>query len=161
MGTAGRNSGRLPFAFGKACIFSLATLLAIALGGCTPSGPELGQVSGVVTLDGSPLPEAFVFFKHTNGGRIARAVTDEEGKYQLNFSLSNSGAIVGPNDVRISTKVEALRDDAGKMIPGTGKKELVPKKYNQDTELKVDVQRGKNELNFDLSSAGGKASSDT
>lgn len=138
----------------SARLIMFMTLAILFLPGCGNSGPELGQVEGVVTLDGAPLPEAIVFFKHQNGGRIARAVTDEAGHYELNFSLSNAGAIVGSNTVRISTYVEALRDDAGHLIPETGKQELVPKEYNRETDLMVDVEPGANVFNFDLTSSG-------
>lgn len=132
---------------------SLIVLSAVlCLSGCGDGGPELGQVTGLVTLNGEPLPEAMVFFKHESGGRIARAVTDEMGRYELNFNSSNAGAIVGSNTVRISTFVEALRDDAGRLVPGTGKEELVPKKYNKETDLTVDVEPGSNEFNFELQS---------
>ncbi len=150
--------GRSPFrAFGIDSIPSGIPLLRVVIvlsmvwiPGCGDDGPNVGRVQGVVTLGGKPLPEATVFFQHQDGGRIARAVTDESGRYVLNFSLSKAGAIVGPNSVRISTLVEPLRDDAGRLVPGTGKEEIVPKKYNRESELVVEVKSGKNELNFDL-----------
>lgn len=128
------------------------SLLAFAISGCGPSGPEVGKVSGVVTLDGKPLPEAFVFFRHADGGRISEAFTDESGKYTLNFSSDASGAMVGPNTVRISTFIEAVREDSGAIVKGTNKKELVPKRYNKESELTAEVKSGSNTFNFDLKS---------
>ena len=123
------------------CLAAVVGCMAlVAASGCGRSGPEIGRVSGLVTLDGQPLPEAFVFFKHAEGGRIARAITDEQAAYVLNFSNEAAGAIVGENTVRISTFVEVLRDDDGRLIKGTGKKELVPTKYNQQSELTADVR---------------------
>ncbi len=122
------------------------------ISGCGPSGPEVGKVSGVVTLDGKPLPEAFVFFRHADGGRISEALSDESGKYTLNFSSDASGAMVGPNTVRISTFVEAVREDSGAIVKGTNKKELVPKRYNKESELTAEVKSGSNTFSFDLKS---------
>ncbi len=136
------------------CWRRLSSVLLLAVVGCGSSGPEIGRVAGVVTLDGRPLPEAFVYFRHEGGGRNSQAVTDADGRYELNYSASEAGAIVGPNTVRITTFVDPNYDDAGKLIKGTGVKELVPRKYNRDSELKVEVKPGRNELDFKLLSSG-------
>jgi len=129
-------------------------MLVVAIAGCGRSGPEIGRVAGLVTLDGRPLPEAFVYFRHEGGGRNSQATTDEEGRYELNYSASEAGAIVGPNTVRITTFVAPNYDDSGKLIKGTGKKEVVPTKYNKQSELKVDVKPGANDLEFKLLTSG-------
>ena len=127
-------------------------VLAPSVVGCRRSGPEIGSVSGKVTLDGKPLPDAFVFFRHADGGRISEAFTDDSGKYTLNYSSDESGAMVGPNSVRISTFIEAVREDSGAIVKGTNKKELVPARYNKQTELSAEVKSGRNTINFDLKS---------
>ena len=130
----------------------MTVALIASLSGCGHSGPEIARVSGTVTLDGKPLPEAFVFFRHADGGRISEAFTDNSGRYTLNYSNDESGAMVGSNTVRISTFIEAVREDSGAIVKGTNKKELVPAKYNKQSELTVEVKSGKNTLDFDLKS---------
>ena len=130
----------------------MTVALIASLTGCGRSGPEIARVSGTVTLDGKPLPEAFVFFRHADGGRISEAFTDNSGRYTLNYSNDESGAMVGSNTVRISTFIEAVREDSGAIVKGTNKKELVPAKYNKQSELTVEVKSGKNTLDFDLKS---------
>ncbi len=124
-----------------------------AFAGCSGSGPQIGYVEGIVTLDGDPLPEAFVFFRHDDGGRNSQAVTDEQGRFELNYNASEAGAIVGSNTVRISTFVEPNFTDAGNLIPGTGKPELVPARYNKQSELKVEVEPRGNHFEFELVSS--------
>jgi hypothetical protein len=121
---------------------------------CSRSGPEVGRVEGVVTLDGAPLPEAIVYFRHEDGGRNAQAMTDQDGRFILNFNSSEAGAIVGVNTVRITTFVESNFDDAGRLIPGTGKPELVPERYNRQSDVKVTVEPGDNQFEFDVQTAG-------
>jgi hypothetical protein len=69
-----------------------------AAAGCD-RGPTFGQVEGVVTLDGKPLPEAGVAFlpdgQQGNKGPISRAVTDSEGRYRLTRGQGQEGAVVG------------------------------------------------------------------
>lgn len=64
--------------------------------------PELAPVSGVVTLDGQPLPEAEILFQPTSG-RASTGVSDKNGNYTLLFNRNTNGAKIGPHDVSIIT----------------------------------------------------------
>lgn len=127
-------------------IVALSVILIgmVSLPGCGGGGntPELGEVEGVVTLDGKPLPEAQVDFIPA-AGRPSMAETDANGKYRLQYTADNEGAIVGPHTVKIHTAVDGRVDR---------QEELVPPRYHADTELKADVKAGSNEINFDLTS---------
>ena len=59
-------------------------VLSLALGGCGSGDdrPELGQVTGTITMDGTPLTGTVVVFSPDNG-RPSRGKTDAEGKYEL------------------------------------------------------------------------------
>lgn len=128
-------------------------LLACALGsaGCSGSRPddlpELGEVTGTVTLDGAPLSDATVSFQSDELGRMASGKTDAAGHYELILLNETKGAVVGSNKVFITTSHPG--EDG---VPGSAKKETLPKKYNKETELTKDVKSGKNEFNFDLQS---------
>ncbi len=128
-------------------IVSLTTLV-----GCGPGGPETADVSGTITLDGKPLQDAEVYFSPVEGGRTAVGRTDESGTYELHFTASKSGAMLGAHEVAISTFTEPSADDDGNSVPG--KPELVPKKYRSGGEsaLTVEVQSGSNTLDFELDS---------
>jgi hypothetical protein len=124
-----------------------SALLLVFFAGCggASDAPETGGVSGHVTLDGKPLPGAMIVFQ-PEGGRPSNGRTDDEGYYELTYSRSQSGAMVGKHTVRITTYVEA--DDEG----NGAVEEKVPAKYNAKSELTKDVAAGDQDIDFDLKS---------
>src|SRR4029453_18299896 len=86
-------------------------LAALALSGCGKSKLTVAPVSGTVTLDGAPLAAASVMFQPKDGGRPSFGVTNAQGHYILEYSMSELGAKVGPCTVRITT--ENRGDGAG------------------------------------------------
>ncbi len=65
----------------------------------------------MVTLDGKPVPNAFVVFTPKGAGRPSQTKTDTEGRFTLKFNASNDGALVGDHSVTVSTadiKLELL-----------------------------------------------------
>jgi hypothetical protein len=126
-------------------------LLAVGCGG----EEGLGRVTGVVKLDGKPLPDAAVEFNPAGGqGLTSYGKTDKSGSYYMMATRTDKGAAVGKNKVSITTY--DLVDNGGKIssIP-----EQVPTKYNKSTELEVDVRSGSNTFDFDLKTEGGKVNS--
>ena len=108
--------------------------------------PELGLVTGTVTLDDEPLVGAKVTFEPVNperpeGGRIAAsfARTDSSGVYSLNYLRDVKGAAVGKHKVMIQA-------------PGKGGRERLPTIYNADTALRENVDAGGNTIDFNLKS---------
>src|SRR5262245_12121182 len=124
----------------------LLVILCLALTafswGCG-SRNDLASVVGKVTLDGQPLPSAFVVFSPTAHGTTSYGRTDAAGNYVMMFTDNEKGAWIGENLVRIST---ADLDRGG----GAGPKERVPVVYNQETTLKTDVKQGANTVDFNL-----------
>lgn len=108
--------------------------------GCGSSDrPELGDVSGTVTLDGTPLSGVIILFK-PDEGRPASAVTDEDGYYELAYRHGVEGTKVGPNTISFEWPLE----QAGRPIPG---------KYTASkSELKETVEPGSNTFDFQLTS---------
>ena len=124
---------------------TLACLLSLTwIAGCG-GNPNLADVKGVVTLDGKPLPDAFLMFVPESSGATSFGKTDAAGTYHLMFSESQKGAFIGSNRVVIRTR-DVKSDNSGS-IP-----ELVPTAYNDETTLVADVQAGKNTFDFDLKS---------
>ena len=123
----------------------LGLLLTLPLMGCSDPGPASGQVEGVVTLDGQPLPNAELAF-YPQEGRASQGVTDESGHYRLMFTYDSPGCIPGNHEVMITTRRPESDVEGAAMLP-----ELVPKKYRKRGELKATVEPGANEINFDLS----------
>ncbi|QDT63531.1 transthyretin-like family protein [Calycomorphotria hydatis] len=114
--------------------------------------PTLGKVSGVVTLDGNPLPGASIVFSPEEG-RASSATTDENGQYLLRYTMDLNGALIGTHTVIITTAQEAYSDESGQGKNVKAKTELLPAKYHTNTELKADVEQGENKIDFPLTSS--------
>lgn len=124
----------------KLAWFLWLAALPLGVAGCSQGDrPELGRVGGVITLNGKPLSGAIVWFS-PDTGRAATATTEEDGAYELMYLHGVKGAKVGPNTVSISWP-----DGEPGPVP-------IPAKYGGNSELKVDVQPGKNTFDFALDS---------
>jgi len=113
----------------------LAVLLSI---GCS-DGVGLGSVQGQVTKDGQPQPKLWVRFAPAEGGRPAEAITDEQGRYELAYTGTQKGALVGRHQATILS---------GGELDGRGN-ELSPRK--EILRREVEVASGSNTIDFDLS----------
>ena len=121
--------------------------------------PDLGEVTGTVTLDGKPLSGVAVVFQ-PESGRPARGMTDAEGKYELTYIRETKGTKVGPNRVEIAPSEDGEAeesentDEESKPAAKASKsgKPTIPARYNVRSELKADVKAGKNTFDFKLES---------
>jgi hypothetical protein len=126
---------------------SAALVGLVLLAGCRPSG---SSVSGKVTLDGAPLPEATISFvplgdaTQTAGwaavqdGQYAIAADSDltAGKFRVEIrALKSTGAKTNAND---PTLIEA--------------QEAIPSRYNAQSELTVEIKAGENVADFSLTS---------
>jgi hypothetical protein len=128
------------------------SLVALALGGC---GSDLGQVAGVVTLDGQPLRggndiRATVYFQPTaGGGTAAIGLLDENGQYRLS-SGSQEGVAPGEYAVTFSA-MQLVRTKDGQAAGG--RRITDPNYANARTSgFKFTVAPGQNEFNLALNS---------
>lgn len=148
------------------CGFGVFSLIGIVAIGCGSDGPELGTVTGQVTMNGKALPNALVTFVPEAGGRAATGTTDASGNYTLIF-LDRDGALLGKHRVSVTTlqqeiaveEVSSDNPDYLKQSLGTGSanakatpKEAIPERYNTKTELIQEVKSGSNVLNLELKS---------
>ncbi|QDU63079.1 hypothetical protein Pan216_39540 [Planctomycetes bacterium Pan216] len=111
-----------------------------------PEGPKLGDVAGIVTLDGRPLHNAWVIFT-PESGLSSYGQTDMEGRYELQFTARRSGAVVGDHQVQIGTKTTASEGQ------GVDRPETVPATYNEQSNLVETVSMGQNTIDFELTSS--------
>lgn len=130
----------------------IAVMFLVGCGGGPGDGLTLGRVEGVVTLDGEPLPNAHVAFAPIGSeGATSLAKTDEAGHYDLRYKRDMMGAVVGKHSVRIWTiEDEGDQIDEATGLPIPRPKEIVPKKYNEETELVETVEETNQTVNFDL-----------
>ena len=117
----------------------LLLLPVVATSGCWNSSKyPLAPVSGVVTLDGEPLGNAFVNFQ-PKGGPSSKGITNAEGRYSLITIDGAEGAVVGPHTVSIySVHSQEAAAESDLDLPTTPK-ERVPDRYNYNTTLTFEV----------------------
>ncbi|MCH2115794.1 MAG: carboxypeptidase regulatory-like domain-containing protein [Pirellulales bacterium] len=123
-------------------LLNLSVILAIALGCSSGDRPELGQVTGTVTLDGEPMPDAMVQFWR-KGFRASKALTKPDGTFELVYLRDIKGVALGAHDVYI---------DRVTNFEISPKHLRLPARYNDQSTLERVVEPGKNEFAFDLTS---------
>lgn len=131
--------------------FALATTIAVILPcvGCgSGTQQDLGQVQGVITLDGAPLANAQVVFS-PDGGRPSTGITDAAGKYTLTYIRDTMGAKIGHHSVRIES-VPTTTIAPGKPEGVQTLAETIPAKYNAESTLSAEVKSGENSIDFPL-----------
>jgi hypothetical protein len=129
---------------GLLILTTLLFSLILGISGCH-QGPATARVTGTVTFDGKPLPNALVEFFPEDGSRSSVGSTNAEGFYELKFSATAIGAIPGRHKVVIRT-VTGESDSENKVT----NKEILPDKYHKKSELTADLKSGKQVVNFDL-----------
>jgi hypothetical protein len=127
---------------GAAILVGLLTLASVA--GCGGSNLTVAPVSGTVTLNGQPLPNAFIMFEPIESGGTntptSNGRTDDKGHYVLSIPVTNDkGAVLGKHTVRIlAAKIDKAPDDDSI----SKVEEPVPAKYNAKSELTFEVKAG-------------------
>ena len=123
-------------------LFLLPLLLLPA--GCSGSG-KIAPVSGRVTLNGRPLPNAAVVFQPVategsiNPGTGSGGFTGSDGRYILTLTgTTTRGAVVGKHKVRITLvpPETGTDDDRPKRV------KQLPSHFNKATKLEYEVPAG-------------------
>lgn len=124
---------------------AVGSILCVLLPGCGDDAPyELAPVSGVVTLDGKPVPYTQIVFVPTatpenpNPGPGSAASCDETGKFELRTVRGEAGAVVGPHTVQVSSKGPP-RTTSGDVDAGPPAKDAFPPRFNVSSELTFPV----------------------
>ena len=136
----------LPIAGGIIVVAGICYLLFDMI---TPNSklPPLASVTGTVTLDGNPLPQATVNFEPITderdaeqrrlGGSVGRSDTD--GIYTLTYPGGHDGAVLGMHIVRVNkTDKQGL--------------EVLGKKYHLQSQIQHEVKEGSNRIDLLLKS---------
>lgn len=134
----------------------LPLILGATLVGCSSGSvnPNMVPVSGAVIYQGKPIAEANVAFHADEQGSFA--VTDSQGRFQLQSEQPGDGAPPGDYHVSISKmEITVPQFDEGhpQYVPPPPPKYVVPKKYAdpRTSGLKATVERGKkNDFTFEL-----------
>lgn len=145
-------------------VLSSVSLIVCGCGGGSDK-PQLGEVTGTVTMDGKPVYGVAVVFS-PDKGRPARGSTDLNGQYELTYMPKTLGTKVGHNRVEILANEEGEEDSEEIASSGenTGpapnsrasEKVRIPSRYNTKSELEAEVKPGKNVFDFKLESKPAK-----
>jgi hypothetical protein len=126
-------------------LVTATAVLTLALAGC--GGASTGTVSGEVTLDDHPLKEGRIRFVPADGKTEGLDGPITDGKFSV------SGVPVGDVKVEVTSfKVTGTRkvyDTPDSPTVDVGK-QIIPPRYNTQTELKMTVQGGSQEKKFAL-----------
>lgn len=96
---------------------SSGLVLAVMTLGCSgnesevPGRPERTEVSGTITMNGSPVEGATVTLRPVQGGHSAVGITDSSGKYVLGTFDKGDGVVPGEYLVTV-TKLDAAAGGA-------------------------------------------------
>lgn len=149
------------FLFSNLQRFLTISIVVLISVGCN-NGPTV-PASGMVTLDGNPLPRVIVNFTPINGERAGNANTDDQGRFaNVSTFKANDGVVPGDHQITI-IPVDPPPMPGGDSSPGSdprggGAAKYVPpfpEKYgNAETSgLTATVERGAdNQFTFELSS---------
>jgi len=135
---------------------AIAVLLGLGLVGCSGEPPYKGEkryaVQGTVKYNDEPINNGVISFMGESTDPSKQFPTSGiilDGKYSIE---ENKGPNAGKYQVLINwskpTGTKRKDPDTGEMIDLT--KEVIPKKYNETTELRADVSAGTTTFDFDL-----------
>ena len=126
-------------------MFLAIAMLATISAGCQPS--NMATISGKVTLDGKPIENGTISFVPTDGNSSSAGTRITNGEYTLTLPLGTKRVEITASEVvgqraaygADSPKVDVMRS-------------MIPKRYNQESELSIDVKAGKSNHDFNLES---------
>ncbi|MEP3478751.1 MAG: carboxypeptidase-like regulatory domain-containing protein [Fuerstiella sp.] len=146
----------------------LLTLFSVGCGaGEVVDRPETFPVTGVVSLDGSPLAGATVTFRpKKKGGRGAVGMTDETGTYELMTFDTADGALPGDYMITVVKQehtpgdpsyTDSNSDNYGKNPPPEAEAktiDIVPSKYSdaKTSGFTASVSEGENNFPLEVTS---------
>ncbi len=120
------------------------TFLALNLGCEQPS--NVGLVTGTVTVDGARPKSGSIAFFPADGKASTAGAEIVEGNYTARVPLGSSRV-----EIRVSKTIgqKKLYDTADSPVKSI-LAEALPARYNDESTLTIDVQRGDNHKDFDL-----------
>ena len=141
-------------------VVTLLLTLVACFAGCSEDATT-ASVSGIVRLDGKPLPLGIIRFI-PSAGRPASGEIQSDGTFTLGTYGKKDGALIGKHRVTVT----AIQSDAPVADPiarqnvslntkrNPNLKRLVPTRYNGPTSsrLTFEVKPGQNHAEFDLTS---------
>ena len=127
----------LSLIFISSCVFAC---------GCGPES-KMATVTGSVTIDGTPAETGSISFIPVDGMSSTSGASITNGKFTSEAPIGESKVEIRVPKVVGKKKLYDTPESPVQNIMA----EVLPKKYNEATELRFTAQKGKNEKNFELS----------
>jgi hypothetical protein len=132
-------------------LFSLLLVAALHTAAGCSGGPGYGDVAGEVTLDGAPLREGVVRFVPVDGNTPTASALIENGEFRTPVPAGKHRVEISapklPKGIQSSKEMKR-----GTVDEGTALEELIPPRYNMQSELTTDVKKGANQVRYQLKS---------
>jgi hypothetical protein len=128
------------FGFGT---FSIVVLAAFA--GC--DNTDKGTVSGTVTFDGQPVPTGAVTFVKEDGELVREGAVIQDGKFQASLPPGKYKIELNAQKV-VGKRTQVGMDGKSEEVVTT--EELFPARFNTQTELREEIERGAQTIKLDL-----------
>lgn len=125
-----------------------STFVVCLIAGCGGGAdrPDLGYVSGTITMDEMPVESLRVVMK-PDDGRAATGVTDKNGKYTIEYLAGERGTKIGQTTVSFEWPI------------GVSGSFRIDKKYATGTStIKYEVKKGSNTFDYNLETPSDKPS---
>jgi len=123
--------------------FRVAALaLALSAASCS-SESTLVTITGNVTLDGTPLPDGDILFTPADTQFGSEAAKIENGAYRAKLHPGQSKV-----QIRASRPVPGKKGPMGEQLI----EDYIPAKYNDQSDLTIDVSTTQNKHDFQLQS---------
>ena len=138
---------RMPTCRTSYLVSRISVLALVVAAGCSGSGPA--TIDGTVTLNGEPLKEGSVRFvpvDATAGGTTGATIKD--GKFSAEVPLGQMRVEISAPKVVGKRKMYETADSPEVDLV----EELIPVRYNVQTELKITVKSGGQKETFALTS---------
>ncbi len=130
-----------------------AVLSVMVLVGCGNSNLP-ATVTGVVTVNGSPAPRGLeLTFRPTGEGVQCNGYTDDEGRYQMQFTPKKKGCSPGMNvvTVAIGTDTKELEDGSEiETVPDQLKDIKIAKEFQEPATHNELVEKGPNTIDLEI-----------
>jgi hypothetical protein len=125
----------------------LFTLLALVAVGCS-SDTSQGTVHGTVTFDGAPLASGLVRFVPADGRSATSDATIANGEFTATVPIGEKRVSISAPKVVGKRKMYATPDSPTVDVV----EELLPQRYNLQSELSITVTAGSQEAAYPLTS---------
>ena len=109
----------------------------------------MGKISGEVTMDGQPLKEGRILFTPEDGQGQTGGDTIKDGKFLVEVPPAkmkvqiNASKVIGKKPAYEGVPNSPMDDIV---------QEIIPKRYNDQTELRHDVKGGPQSVKYELRS---------